>query len=456
MLVQFSFENFLSFGEETTFSMIPAKSRKFKDHIISSTEGKSVSVLPLAALYGANASGKSNFVSAIGFFKALVVGDINTVKDILVPLFKLKENNETKKVRFEIVFKHESVLYTYGTIFSRKRIHEEWLFARFSSYERMLFERVTNEDEKTIIKAGPSLAQTISGKQKSLDLMASIISPRKLFLTECFERGGVSEILKPVLFWFDNCFHVISPSAMATTLPIKAEQDNKFLDFLNNFIVSSDTGISAIKGKKELLNPEKHLSDLPDPLKNRILEDISKLQSIEEKKKGLLSVCTPTNFFNIVIDENKKVYYVQLEIHHKNDKGKDIRFDFFEESDGTQKLMHLAPILQNALKHEQVFVFDEFDCNLHPLLSIAFLKTFLDGIKNKSSKSQFIFTTHDTNLLDSEELFRHDEVFFVEKDKDGCSHITSLADYRVSDGLRVGKGYLFGRFGAVPYLRTLV
>lgn len=454
MLVQFSFENFLSFGEETIFSMIPAKSRNFKDHIISSTNGKRISVLPLAALYGANASGKSNFVNAIGFFKAFVMGDINSVKNIPVPLFRLKADNESKNIRFEIVFKHESVLYTYGTVFSPQRIHEEWLYARFSSHEKKLFERVTNEDEKTTIKAGPSLAKTINGKQKSLDLMASIISPRKLFLTECLERGGVSEILKPVLFWFDNCFHILSPSAMATTLPIKAEQDNKFLDFLNKFIVSSDTGISEITSKKELFNPDKHLRNLSDSLRQRILEDINKKQSMEDGESALFAFYSSSNFFNILIDKNQKTYFVQLIIQHKNNKGENVRFDFSEESDGTQKLMHLAPILQNALKHEQVFVFDEFDCNLHSLLSIAFLKTFLDGIKNKSSKSQFIFTTHDTNLLDSE-LLRHDEVLFVEKDKDGCSHITSLADYKISDGLRIGKGYLFGRFGAIPYLRKL-
>lgn len=89
MLVQFSVENYLSFGEETTLSMLPAKSRKQKDHIIHCTKGKSVSVLPLAAFYGANASGKSNFVKAVDFFRTLILGEIDTIKSIPVSLFKL-------------------------------------------------------------------------------------------------------------------------------------------------------------------------------------------------------------------------------------------------------------------------------------------------------------------------------------------------------------------------------
>ena len=116
--------------------------------------------------------------------------------------------------------------------------------------------------------------------------------------------------------------------------------------------------------------------------------------------------------------------------------------------------MHLTPMLLNALQQEQVYVLDELDCNLHSLLSIAFLRVFLNGITKNGARSQFIFTTHDTTLLDSD-LLRRDEILFVEKDKTGCSHITSLADYKVSDGLRIGNGYLYGRFGAIPYLKKM-
>ena len=111
-------------------------------------------------------------------------------------------------------------------------------------------------------------------------------------------------------------------------------------------------------------------------------------------------------------------------------------------------------MLLNALQQEQVYVLDELDCNLHSLLSIAFLRVFLNGITKNGARSQFIFTTHDTTLLDSD-LLRRDEILFVEKDKTGCSHITSLADYKVSDGLRIGNGYLYGRFGAIPYLKKM-
>lgn len=145
---------------------------------------------------------------------------------------------------------------------------------------------------------------------------------------------------------------------------------------------------------------------------------------------------------------------MQLKIQHKDNKGKEITFEFYEESDGTQKLMHLTPVLQTSLERERVYVLDELDCKMHSLLSIAFLNVFLQGVTKHGAKSQFIFTTHDTNLLNSE-LFRKDEVLFVEKNKGGGSHLTSLADYKVADGLRIGNGYLFGRFGAIPYLKKM-
>lgn len=454
MLVQFSVENYLSFGEETTLSMLPAKSRKQKDHIIHCTKGKSVSVLPLAAFYGANASGKSNFVKAVDFFRTLILGEIDTIKSIPVSLFKLREENTEKPARFEIVFKHEGILYTYGAILSSKQVYEEWLFARYSSFEKKIFERVTDDDGKTKVEAGPILAQSINGKQKAVDLLASILAPRKLFLTECLERGGVSALLKPVLFWFENCLHILSPMTKCSTLPIRAERDEKFLEFFNNFIVASDTGISAIKSMKEIFDADKHLKDVPENFKRHLLGDIDKIKALKTGKNALLAVYLPGNYFNILIDPRGEVFYVQLSIQHKNNKGKDVPFEIFEESDGTQKLMHLTPMLLNALQQEQVYVLDELDCNLHSLLSIAFLKVFLRGITQNGARSQFIFTTHDTNLLDSD-LLRRDEILFVEKDKDGCSHITSLADYKVSDGLRIGNGYLYGRFGAIPYLKNM-
>lgn len=454
MLIQFSIENYLSFGERTTLSLIPAKSRKQKDHIIHCEKGKDVSVLPIAAFYGANASGKSNFVKAIQFFRSLVLGQIDTIKSIPLSRFKLNDTSVEQPARFEIAFKHAGVLYTYGTVLYSERVQEEWLFAYFNATERKIYERITDSTGKSQIAAGAVLTKSMVGKKKAVDLLASILAPRKLFLTECLERGGIGDILKPVLFWFENCLHILSPTAKCVSLPIKAEHDSNFLKFFNDFIVASDTGISAITSTKEPWDPDRHLKDLPDDFRRTLLDDIDRLQTASEKKDALLTVYLPNKFFNVLVDKNGKVFYIRLTIQHKNIQGTDVPFEIFEESDGTQKLMHLTPLLHNALEHEHVYILDELDCNLHSLLSIAFIKLFLNGVITKKSTSQFIFTTHDTNLLDAD-LLRRDEIHFVEKDMNGCSHITSLSDYRISDGLRIGKGYLYGRFGAIPYLKKL-
>ena len=454
MLIQFSVKNYLSFGEETTLCMLPAKSRIKKDHIIHCSTGKNVSVLPLAVFYGANASGKSNFVKAFDFFRSLILGEIDTIKSIPISLFKLNEKNVDEPARFEIIFKHAGVLYTYGALLSSQTVYEEWLFAYYSSFEKKIFERITNNAGKTKVEAGPIFAKSVEGRQKSINLLASIIAPRKLFLTECLERGGISDLLKPILYWFENCLHVLSPGVKCSTLPILAEQDERFLEFFNDFIVASDTGISTIKSKKEKLDIDKHLKNIPEGFKKRLLNDIEKIKASKLEKDALLAVYSPDNYFNILIDKNGDTFFVELIIQHKNDKGHNVSFEIFEESDGTQKLMHLAPMLKNALQHEQVYVLDDLDCNLHSLLSIAFLKVFMRGITQNNARSQFIFTTHDTNLLDSN-MLRRDEIYFVEKDKTGCSHITSLAEYKLSDGLRIGNGYLYGRFGAIPCLKNM-
>ena len=453
MLIQFSVENYLSFQKETILSMLPAKSRIKKEHIIHCNQGKKASVIPLAAFYGANASGKSNFIKAIAFFRSIILGEKDTVKSIPVTPFKLDEDNITKPSRFEIIFKFNGIVYTYGIVISASAVSEEWLFACYTAREVKLFERVTDTEGKTEIVAGPFFAKSIKGGQKAVDLLASILSPRKLFITECFERGGISDLLKPVTDWFENCLHILSPDAKCITLPVKADLDENFLKFFNDFIVSSDTGIAAISSKREPFDPDIHLKNIPSEIKDKILADIEKAKATKAQK-AVLTIQGLPKIFNIIIDKTGKVFYVQLKIQHKDNKGKEITFEFFEESDGTQKLMHLTPVLQTSLEREQVYVLDELDCKMHPLLSVAFLNVFLQGVTKHGAKSQIIFTTHDTNLLNSE-LFRKDEVLFVEKDQGGGSHLTSLAEYQVADGLRIGNGYLFGRFGAIPYLKKM-
>lgn len=444
MLIQFSLSNYKSFRDEILLNMIPAKSRKMNEHVIEDQQGKSIKALPIAVLYGANASGKSNLVKAIDFARDLVVEGTRPGKPIETKPFLLCVKNRTSSSRFEFVFKHKGILYTYGFVLSSKEILEEWLFARYTSAEVCVFERKTSA-AKTIVKSGMCLRKEVKGGQKAIDILAGIMPANQLFLTECSNR---IDILKPVKEWFNDCLYVLTPNAKFGGLPIKTYRNKDFANFLKDFLQIADTGINKIHCKKEKLDLEKHFDMFPSDIRQEISKGLDELEVSEDKA---MLIQTPFKTFNLFKDKTGDIYFVEMKTAHSGDDGNAIDFDITDESDGTQKLMHLAPALQNALNEEKVYILDELDRSLHPLLAKMFIQIFLEGIVSRQSRSQFIFTTHDTNLL-MRELLRRDEIWFIEKDKQGSSHLTSLAEYHVTAGLNYENGYLNGRFGAIPFI----
>jgi hypothetical protein len=145
------------------------------------------------------------------------------------------------------------------------------------------------------------------------------------------------------------------------------------------------------------------------------------------------------------------VVFRKLLSRHRRSDGQAIDFDLTAESGGTRQLLDLAPALPDVWENDRVFLVDELDRSLHTHLSRLFLETVIAGITEKGARGQFIMATHDTNLLDRK-LLRRDEIWFMEKDDAGASHLTSLADYKVSEGLNYENGYLNGRFGAIPFI----
>jgi hypothetical protein len=150
-------------------------------------------------------------------------------------------------------------------------------------------------------------------------------------------------------------------------------------------------------------------------------------------------------------DEGSAITCHKLKSEHRRSDGKTVDFELAVESDGTRRLLDLAPALQDAWKRDRVFVIDELDRSLHSHLSRLFIENVIGGITKKDARGQFIMTTHDTNLLDRK-LLRRDEIWFMEKDGAGASHLTCLAEYKISEGLNYENGYLNGRFGAIPFL----
>ena len=445
MLIEFTVQNYTSFKDETTISLIPTKSRTMKDHVISDLDGKSCHVLPLAVIYGANASGKTNLVKAISFMRKIILSGIKPDRSTGVIPHKLDSESEKKPTRMEIIFKHKGVLYTYGFVLTPEKIMEEWLFGYYTNQESKIFERITNDDNETKVDPGNKLTSDVQ-KADFIKFVAQGTRPNQLFLTEAHERN--IKIIAPVIDWFRNSLHIVTPNTEYSLLTLRAHKEKNFIDYLSKFLRNVDTGIKKIRCDTEEFVPEKHLIELPPDMRKQIMDDL------DAKKANNIFIQGPTNSFTILSEAEggiDKRTFIRLRTEHERKDGTNTYFDTIDESDGTRRLMDLIPMLFDIWETKKVYIIDELDRSLHTHLSRLYIQTIIAGIKNHGTGGQFIVTTHDTNLLDRN-LLRKDEIYFIEKDKLGVSHLSSLTDFNISEGLNYENGYLNGRFGGIPFI----
>jgi len=441
MLIQFTIENFLSFKEENTLNLLATTDNKHKHHLLANKKKKSI--LRTAALYGANGSGKSNMIRAMGFAQNLIVDGRRPEQRTGVTPFKLDKSYWKKPCRFEFVINYQDTIYTYGFVVDEKEVQEEWLFAIYNVKEVLLFERLTTKNGKIKVEIGPSLAKQKTKKKQFIKFIAEGTRPNNLLLHELYEKN-VTEIM-PLITWFRSVLTIIGPDSSYRDLIFDAHLDKQFLNFMGGFLKAADTGVDGIITEKIEFNPEKLFGEMPEPLK-------SKLTNIKANERLLFS--TPDGRrFAMLREENDELTLLKLKARHKlSDAGGHIDFEIENESDGTRRLMDLLPALLHSKSSEKVYLIDEIDRSMHPLLSKMFLQAYLDD-KN-CGRGQLIITTHESQLLDRK-LLRRDEIWFAEKDKSGGSHMYSLAEFKIRNDLKLGKGYLDGRFGAIPFFGDL-
>lgn len=413
---------------------------------ITMEAGAGKSILPVAAIYGANAAGKSNLIKAIGFAKNLIVVGTRTGQVIPVSTFKLADYSK-KPSRFQFIFIHKNVRYSYGFTLTSGQILEEWLYAIPENKKRevLYFERNTSDKKETKVEYGATLKGKRGKNKQFLDFIAQGTRPNQLFLTEAVERN-VKELI-PIVNWFKRVLTILSAESHASGLEMEILNSREFTEFLGNFLKFAGTGIDSIGVDEVNLNIDSLFPTIPDVLREKIIEmlaevDINSTMMIETNIWGQSYILTK--------GEQGQTSLMQLKTKRRHEQGQLIDFSIEEESDGTQGLINLIPALFMLKESsEKVILLDELDRRLHPLLSRQFLNFFLK-CKTEKSRSQLIFTTHDTNLLDLN-LLRRDEIWFVEKDRQGASQLYSLAEFKIRPDLPIEKGYLNGRFGAIPF-----
>lgn len=431
MLLRFIVQNLFCFAEETEFSMVASPDESHPEHVITSDKHR---VLMTSALYGANAHGKSKLLQAMALAQRLIINGSKPGQKIPVQPFRLDADLFKQPSRFEFSILAQGVEYTYGFIVDSERVHEEWLFSRPNKKEVRLFERVTDASLKTEISVGSSLARAGSKDKEYLNFLIRGVRENQLFLTECVDRNFKN--FNPVYEWFSKSLVIITPDTPFIPFVYMAHNSKNFRDFSNNCLKMADTGISEIiisdrKGDFASIFP-----NAPEEMRHDFEKDL---------KEGI--VISNEAGMSTVYSEENELSQLNLVTMHQATDGSAVPFDIDDESSGTQRFLQMLPIMSTSQDDTRVFIVDELDRTLHPILSRMLVEIFIKTNK----KNQLIFTTHETNLLDLD-LLRRDEVWFVQKDQQGKAHLYSLNTFKVRPDLKIERGYLQGRFGAIPFI----
>jgi hypothetical protein len=378
-------------------------------------------MLRSAVLYGPNAAGKSNLFRALHFMQSFVLEShsLQEGQTIKTVPFALNEHSKNEPSEFEIFFLQDNVRYQYGFAANRMRVTKEWLLAFPEGKAQRWYER---EYDATEDKDKWYFGSKFSGRRQ---LWQEATRKNALFLSTAIQLNN--EQLKPVFSWFQNKLVSILPG---TPINLKfsidqcasAEGTLRIMDFMN----SADIGISGIEVKKIPIPPMKSEMlppDMPQPIKEKIL--------LEMQGKEL----------------------PDIQFLHKMDTGESVPFRFSDESDGTKRLFAFAGPWLDVLAKGRILFVDELGTSLHPLM-VRFLLGLIQNQEINRYNAQLIFTTHDTSVLDTD-ILRRDQIWFVEKDPKQASRLYPLSDFKPRQGEALEKGYLKGRYGALPFIGEL-
>lgn len=420
MLIQFTVKNYRSIKEEQVFSMVKAKG----DELLASNtfEPDSTSSTPLlrsAVIYGANAAGKSNLIRALIDMESIVRLSASKTQegdDLPVTPFLFDDDTPSEPTEFESVFIMDGVKYQYGFSTTKDKVLEEWLIAFPKSRPQRWFSRVFDEETQ---EYDYKFSDYLLGQKT---VWQNSTRENALFLSTAVQLN--SEQLKPVFNWFKEKLRPSDVSGWGPSFTASlCDNDNtkkRVLDFLQ----SADFNIHDVQIEKEKFDPNSVPESLPETLREQIIKEM--------KGKDVIDIKTV----------------------HKTSSGKSIPLDFDEESDGTQKFFSFAGPWIDVLENGYVLVIDELHDSLHPKM-VKYLVSLFHSKKTNPNNAQLIFTTHETSIL-NQDVFRRDQIWFCEKNKLQATSLYPLTDFSPrKDRENLELGYLSGRYGALPFIKSI-
>lgn len=447
MLIRFKVKNFLSFDEEEEISMISGKVRSKQEHLYKKNK---LSLLKFTAIFGANAAGKSNLVTAMDLARHIITREIPP--NCINHYFRINEKRkkENSKFEFEIVQGGKYYAYGFELVLNERSIKEEWLYElKPDNSEKLIFKRDTISKEiefsQEFSKKTLEILKTYSGGMVSDDSI--------LFLTEMnrnkgdlYEKERKLLPFREVYRWFERGFVVNYPdSELSPAYFLEKEK----LDDINTLLPKLGLGITQCK--IVTASQDELQQDIPMFPLNRILDDFKKQTEALRKKGAKIQdsgavIRGPNSFFILKSDPDTQEILIQkLQMEHEK---VGTWFEINEESDGTRRIFDLIELIISAkVGIRKVYVIDEIDRCLHPQLTYKLIKTYLDLVDQK--EIQLIVTTHESHLMDLN-MLRRDEIWFVEKNTHGSSHLYSLDQYNERFDKKIERAYLDGRYGGVP------
>ncbi len=419
MLLRFRFSNFRSFREQQELSLIAVPTLKETHSTVIVHPPKSPDgVLPVAAIYGANASGKTNVIRAL-LFVTMAVGDSyrQWKPDDPIPLepFLGGTKEQTAASTFELDFLIGGIRHSYGFRLDATAILEEWLFVYPKSKKQVWFHRW---HAKTI-----TFSAKMSGRNKAIE---GLTRKNSLFLSSAAQNNH--EALTPVFEWLSGLRFVVNvfgPLTIQSSFTAGLCADPSFAKNVAQFLRAADIGVVDLQVEK-IPHTEDH---------KRMMAAIASAMSDERASK-------------LVRERIEGVQERMSLVHQLGDKTFPLPED--EESNGTIAYLRVLGPALKALNDGAVLCIDELDASLHPLLASQLVRIFGDPSTNRKG-AQLICNTHDATLLGRANL-RRDQIWFTEKSADGASHLYPLTDFKPRQNENLESGYLQGRYGAIPFL----
>lgn len=411
MLVMFRFRNFASFKNEVVLDLRAVSYKEMKDHVIDTGRNKIVKTL---SIFGKNASGKSNLISALFFFESFVINQFfedgqeavdraGLMPNIRRAVYKLTDSVDPTS-EYEIIFSHKGITFQYGFMLEDREgqspiIKEEWL----------------NVDDQMVFDRNADTIESGRKYKKEIEKLRKLREDRLYISTlDYFADGDVKLLIDHIKEYLKNSFNVYFELIMessvkgftsSTTFSKRFCEEEEYRNIVETFVKDIDVGITRIV--------------------------VEEKEAVSEKKTPKYTIKTAHNIY----DENGSIIGEEL-------------FDLRMESSGTIRYFSFIQSILTMLENGGVFIVDEFSARLHPILT----KFIIDLFQNKkNTKAQLIFTTHDISLMNRDQ-FRRDEIALIEKNFKGESYVYTLADIKTRSDASFAKDYMNGKYGAIPVI----